>query len=251
MTDGQFFILLPSNASMNLYKDNSLSSFTVELPEMIQLNGNYEVGLQSIIWPKTYYNVPDEISRIEYIGPDGLPDSVRIQPGNYETMQILIEAINEKMNERLGDNILLEYNKISEQVKVNIKNGYKLALYKQLSQMLGFGGKEAIISTTKTSPYVADLSGGIECLYVYASILDYQFVGDTKAKLIKVLPTSGKYGDVTYKSFDVPTYFPVSVSEFQTISIDIRDSAGKKIQFKRGRVVVNLHFRKRQLSYLV
>jgi len=251
MTDGQFFVLLPSNASLDLYTDNALSCYTVQLSERIQLNGEYEVGLQSIIWPKTYYNVPDEISRIEYIGPDKMPDSVRIQPGNYDSMKTLIGAINGKMKERLRDNIKLTFNPISEQVQVDVKNGYKLVLYKQLAQMLGFGDKEVIIASATTSPHVCDLNGGIECLYVYASILDYQFVGDTKAKLLKVLPVTGKYGDIIYNQFVVPTYFPLSVSEFQNIRIDILDSAGRKIQFKRGRVVVNLHFRKKQLSYLV
>lgn len=185
--DGQFFVLLPSNASLDLYADNALSSYTVQLSETIRLNAEYEVGLQSIIWPKTYYNVPDEISRIEYIGPDKIPDSVRIQPGNYDSVKDLIDAINEKMRKRLNDDIKLSYNAISELVQVNVKNGYKLILYKQLAQMLGFGDKEVIIASTKTSPYVCDLNGGIECLYVYASILDYQFVGDTKVKLLKVL----------------------------------------------------------------
>lgn len=251
MTDGHFFVLLPSNASLDLYKDNTLTSYTVQLPERILLNGEYEVGLQSIIWSKTYYNVPDEISRIEYIGPDKIPDSVHIQPGNYSTMQILINAINKKMKERLGENIKLTYNEISEQVQVDVKSGYKLVLYKQLSQMLGFGGKDITISSKKTGPYVCDINGGIECLYIYASILDYQFVGDTKAKLLKVLPATGKYGDTIYNSFDVPTYFPISLSEIQNIRIDILDSAARKVQFKRGRTIVNLHFRKRQLSYLV
>lgn len=56
------------------------------------------------------------------------------------------------------------------------------------------------------------------------------------------------YGDTIFKTFDVPTFYPVGTQQFQDIKIDIRDGSGEKIQFERGRVVVNLHFRRQ--SYL-
>lgn len=251
MAEPHFFMLLPSNASLDLYSDNTLTSYTVHLPETIRLEGEYEVGLQSIIWPRSFYNVPDNISRIDYLNKDGIPDSVRIQPGYYDSMETLISAINAKMKARLTDKITLTFDKISEKVYVSVKNGYRLVLENQLSQILGFGGVDVIISESKSSPYVCDLNAGVECLYVYADILDYQFVGDTKARLLKVIPVVGKYGDIIYNSFDVPTYYPVGTKEFQDVTINIRSSANKKIQFSKGRVVVNLHFRKRQLSYFV
>jgi len=76
-------------------------------------------------------------------------------------------------------------------------------------------------------------------------------VGDIKAKLLKVLPVEGNYGDTIFKTFDVPTYYPIGTKEFQDIKIDIRDDSGRKIQFNSGRVTVNLHFRQRQLPYIV
>jgi len=251
MTEPQFFVLLPSNASLGLYNNNTLTSYTVHLPETILLEGEYEVGLQSIIWPRTFYNITKSSERLYWHQPSGLSDVVLLSIGNYETITSLIDHINDKLKEAVRDNIQLRFNPISEKVYVTVKNGYKTLLPNNLSQILGFGGKEIMITESQYSPFVADLSGGIQCLYIYADIAGYQIVGDTKARLLKVIPIEGKYGDTVYKSFDVPTYNPVGTKEFQDIKIDIRDGSGRKIQFERGRVVVNLHFRQRQLSYLV
>ena len=50
---------LVSNASMNVFKDNTLSSFTNILPEQIDLEGTWEVALSEISYPAMYLNVTD------------------------------------------------------------------------------------------------------------------------------------------------------------------------------------------------
>ena len=251
MEEAQFFLLLPSNASLNLYSDNTLTSYKVQLPEPIILEGEYEVGLQSIIWPRTFNNITESSKRLYYQTPSGLADVVLLSKGYYESMTSLIDHINKQLKEDVADNIHMKFEPQSEKVFVTVKNGYQLLLSNDLSQILGFGNEMKTISQSQYSPFVSDLSGGMQCLYVYSDIVSFQIVGDTKARLLKVLPVEGKHGDTIYRSFDVPTYYPVGTKEFQDIKIDIRDGSGRKIQFQRGRVVVNLHFRKRQLSYLV
>lgn len=251
MEEAQFFLLLPSNASLNLYSDNTLTSYTVHLPEPIILEGDYEVGLQSIIWPKTFNNITENSGRLYYQTPSGSSDAVIISRGYYESMTRLLNQINKQLRENVGDNIHMKFEPQSEKVFVTLKKGYQLILSNDLSQILGFGNERKLVSQSQYSPFVSDLSGGMQCLYVYSDIVSFQIVGDTKARLLKVLPVEGKHGDTIYRSFDVPTYYPVGTKEFQDINIDIRDGSGRKIQFQRGRVVVNLHFRKRQLSYLV
>ena len=55
--------------------------------------------------------------------------------------------------------------------------------------------------------------------------------------------------DVVSKSFDNVQYIPVLHKEFTTIEIDIRDDAGRRVPFERGRVTVTLHFRRRKPSF--
>ena len=57
-----FYLTLPSNSSMDYYKGNSLANFTTQLPNAIDLTGDWEVGLVEIQYPHNWYNVPAEES---------------------------------------------------------------------------------------------------------------------------------------------------------------------------------------------
>ena len=43
-----FYVTLPSNASMNIYPDNKKSNYTTQFNTPIRLDGNYEVALANI-----------------------------------------------------------------------------------------------------------------------------------------------------------------------------------------------------------
>ena len=50
---------LVSNASFQLFLHKTLSSFTNFLPEQLNLDGQWEVGISEISYPSTYQNVTD------------------------------------------------------------------------------------------------------------------------------------------------------------------------------------------------
>ena len=54
-----FTIDLVSNASAQLFPDNTLSSFTNFFPEQLNLDGQYEVAISEITYPSMYQNVTD------------------------------------------------------------------------------------------------------------------------------------------------------------------------------------------------
>ena len=62
------------------------------------------------------------------------------------------------------------------------------------------------------------------------------------------MPLAGNQGDVESKSFDNVQYIPVWYKEFTPIEIYIRDDAGRRVPFERGRVTVTLHPRRRKPS---
>ena len=54
----QFYLTLPSNSSMDLYPDNKISSYKVNLPNTLHLDPlKWEVGLSEIQFVHTWYNV--------------------------------------------------------------------------------------------------------------------------------------------------------------------------------------------------
>ena len=50
--------MLPSNSSMDIYPDNKIPSFRVNLPEMLQVDPEqWEVALKEIQFPHLWYHV--------------------------------------------------------------------------------------------------------------------------------------------------------------------------------------------------
>ena len=54
-----FTIELLSNASAQLFSDNTLSSFTNFLPNQLNLDGQWEVAIAEISYPPMYQNVTE------------------------------------------------------------------------------------------------------------------------------------------------------------------------------------------------
>ena len=57
-TEEGFYVTLPSNASLNVFKNNTSSSYQVDLAQHIDLEGPWEVALAEISYPHTWFNVP-------------------------------------------------------------------------------------------------------------------------------------------------------------------------------------------------
>ena len=55
-----FYLTLPSEASMNVFPNNTLSIYITRLPRPIELMGRWEVGLVEIQYPHTWYNVSED-----------------------------------------------------------------------------------------------------------------------------------------------------------------------------------------------
>lgn len=101
-----------------------------------------------------------------------------------------------------------------------------------------------------TASHVCDLNRGFYSLYVYCSIVEPVVVGDVMAPLIRVVNIGGKEGTFVSRIYQNIQYVPIQTRQFDTVEIDIRNDAGEKISFERGKVVTVLHFRRRKPSYL-
>ena len=64
MTNEEFMLTLPSNASMSCYPQNHPNSFKVLLPKTLELEGEWEASIISIQYPFNWPNFPDEFIAI-------------------------------------------------------------------------------------------------------------------------------------------------------------------------------------------
>ena len=67
-THTSFDLFLQSNASMNMYPSNVISSFTNNFNGNIQLRGEWKVALRTVGYKKTWLNITNR---------DGVPDCDR------------------------------------------------------------------------------------------------------------------------------------------------------------------------------
>jgi hypothetical protein len=136
-------------------------------------------------------------------------------------------------------------NEIEHKIGIAVKKDYKVTISPLLQHMLGF--KQAIFPH---GDHVADVTSGVNSLYVYCPLVEPRMVGDAQVPLLRIVPVEGIDAEMVTRVFDPVQYCPLVLRRFQNVEIDIRDATGVKIPFERGRVVVTLHCRKRKESYL-
>ncbi len=217
--------------------------YHVKLPKTIDLNGMWEVGLYSISYPYTWYTL-SKANHIHVITEAGMSKSISVNYGYYNTMEDLIEAVNDAIKIELETEyvgVKLSYNARTEKVTVHLRDKHKFALIGRMSQLLGFGEEIKLTKTTE-SPYVADLFN-VETIYLYCDIFEPQIVGDSNVRLLKSIPVHGKSGDIISKTSANIQYLPVRTKSFESVEILLRNEAGEPVPFERGKVVVTLHFR--------
>ena len=93
-----------------------------------------------------------------------------------------------------------------------------------------------------TDPY-----RGFNSLYVYCDAAEAIPVGDIKAPRLRVVDAAGNFGDLIHRLYTTPQYAPVSMKEFNTVEIDIRDDTGRPVPFEFGKFVATLHFRRSRI----
>ncbi|GFS36565.1 uncharacterized protein TNIN_389301 [Trichonephila inaurata madagascariensis] len=139
----------------------------------------------------------------------------------------------------------INYNKATKRVKINAIPGSSLHL-ENLGELLGFKCN-AIITGNMKSEFVADAWSNFSVFYVYSDLISPQIVGDTQAPLLRIVRTEDQDGETISQYYDRPQYLPLVRHSFQTIQSELRLNSGDCVPFERGKVIIVLHFRIRQI----
>ena len=115
-----FYRTLPSNSSMNYYPENTLTKYVTKLHSSMSLDGEWEVGLAEISFPRSWYTVNKgggsfDVERIARQTSHGAPyrtiesngnTSFRISTGYYDTVQDVLKAMNDVVSVPTATNLL-------------------------------------------------------------------------------------------------------------------------------------------------
>ena len=255
-SESSFYLICPSNASMNLYSDNTPGEFRINLPKRIKLRGRYEVGLAEISYPVTFETF-DKVSsyRLKTIH-NGRPGSSVLTKTLYLNVEELLDEIIDKIAASQGWHSVshvisrcFTYKKLQNRVTHNLIGGLSVRLSQEVSDLLGYKDSNWI-SSTGCATYPPDIRNGMHQLFVYSNIVEPQLVGDVYAPLLRTVAiaaniTRGAQRETV--AFDSPHYVSVITDEISTIEINIKRDSGENVSFLTGKSVCTLHFRRKTL----
>jgi hypothetical protein len=246
-----FYLTLPSNASQNDYPDNTKTHFKTKLKVPVYLEGTYEVALVELLYPVSWKYRKD--GRIN-IAVDDISIDYKIEFFIYEALPDLILRMNEEFK-LMQISPFIDYLQTTQKIYLFVPENVVFTFFDDVHETFGFSEtkytgltKSKRVTYKSSKPLRTNLSD-ISNFYVYSDIVEYQFVGNEQAPLLRIIPTGDlvKGLNFTSKIFDSPHYIPVARINLDMIEIDIRNHLGLPIYFTSGEVVVKLHFRRKSL----
>lgn len=282
--ESSFVYYLLSNASMNVYPQNKPQQFRTLLPTPLKLEGDWEVGLSTIIYPHNWnqlkfdsyisVSIPFKniASQTEQIKVDTL--KINFTYRQFTDIEELVRILNERVNTAINIELTKSPNKKSVLTqphiydhiefalttthprKLSLKNyGYngelKITLpekqgnEREMWRLLGIDDSISDLFEDSVGNHQASISLHFPSLYVYSPMIEYVGVGDTHAPLFAIVPIRGKIGEIVYERFEKPIYVGLNHNYIAEIEISIKDDTGEDVQFSAGKTILILHFRRR------
>ena len=258
-------VVLPSNASMKNYPDNSLTKFTVQLSQPLNLSeGRWEFGLDEIQFFKSWYNVVDATL---FVKKGAEETRIQLEDGFYNSPELFIKYLNDNIKTRCHNetskHITFKYNEVKRccNLSVTPHKGLSFEMSPNLRYLLGYNNVDINTELQNmsqrypsrgdtASPPVTILGkqsmkvNTIFNLMVYCDIAQSTPVGDTEAPLLRAVPVIGKHWENQCTTFSKIQYVPVSQKLVRSISVYIYTDYGQPVPFTAGRTVVTLQFRR-------
>ena len=277
----QFYIVLPSNSSMQYFADNTTTQFVTKLPREIQLLGDWEVALTEIQIPLTFQHFSDDESEraawVETANPKDKFDlhatfidttgmefqaenTLFVNPGIYTSVENLIDEINnlDSINRHLRLSMqrggFVKISRVCQPRECATKL-HLLGFSDKIWGILGFEEKKKGRNYVMVKDYesvLADRPANLAesfptILMVNGNILEPYITGDVQSRLLRAVPLDVfeyHYGITKVRVFSPAMYLPLLITTFQAIEIDIRDQLGRPIPFSHGTLTVTLHFKR-------
>ena len=254
LAERDFDIILPSNASLRMFPNNTPSSYTIKLQSPVELRGPYMAALDEITLPRCWVNQPDDPdpnNQLSFViaNQDTSLNCV-VRAGHYRSAITLIKELNKIIKpvfkdgprpaygdgQRYGEVFI--YHQAQNKVNISLKSNVTLRLSPRLRRIIGFQGADVLTGPLQVeAQHHVNVNEGLDALYVYVNIIHDRIVGDTTAPLLRMVPIKGEGDNAEsnfHKSFRRLQWVPVKLNAFDVITINIRDGRGNLIPFNPG-----------------
>jgi len=249
-----FHMTLPSNASMDIYPNNTNAQYKTKLPKHIELTGEWQVSLKEISIPMTLVNISPNSYTVQIF--DTTTDRVVVVKSMPSQMYTVISSVTAELTKLTLRNYHIAFRTQLQEgrrwVRLDVNSvRYSIRLNSRLAELLGWYLADRIFERGRHMADVAPTIPGIEQmhnLYVYCDILENVIVGDSSAPLLRIVEvTRDIRRTMIHTIINTPLFAPVQKKSFDTISIWIMTNEGLLAPFPSdvgGKSHVVLEFKK-------
>ena len=237
-------VTLPSNGVD--FPENTTSTYTVKLPGPLTFEGgDWEVGLVDMHYPGAWDNVTNGTITVRHAANG--TKTLEVRQGCYTSFDELIADIHRCFAAaKMGEALTVYYDKVRNKTFLNVRQPRTAINFSNIvCQILGLRVGHFYKTGKHGGLYVPDINRGMSSLYVYANVAEPRPVGDMLAPLLRVIPMdSATRTGVKYVEFKNVQYLPVPNTNTDLINVLIRADTGEEIQFRLGKVVLTVVFRR-------
>ena len=185
---------LVSNASAQLFPDNTLSSFANFLPQQLNLDGQWEVAISELSYLSMYQNVTE--GKLMFFDKKLSKSSefYYLEPDLYSSNTDVVEAMNILTQDRHSHSencIKVKVCRKTQKVEIYLANeGSSLVFFStDLGHIFGSNvGKEFGVLLRGKVPHKPEIAYDIVRIHSFMIMIEYKIVGDTKSPLLRCFP---------------------------------------------------------------
>ncbi|KAL6446795.1 hypothetical protein ACFW04_001315 [Cataglyphis niger] len=267
MREDEFYMILSNNSSMRYFPKNKTTCFTTELPQRVDLHGQWEVALMEIQFPCSFLHIRPGEGLMRFIDITELDKTIKAMKAQvpsviYSTVRDIIKAVNYTA-ESVASHIVWQFETViggkiiiklsCEEEKCAITHYVNFS--DKLQRILGFDELYYLLFFVlpRSRMIIADepasfLRGIPDKLFVYCDICEPYITGDVQSPLLRIVTHDARndyaFASTQIKHFSPAQYIALRQTCFRTIEIDIRDQQGRSIPFEFGTLTVTFHFRR-------
>lgn len=260
MNDNQFYLVLPSNVKTIDNTSNKTSHYTTHLPSSLVLDRSWEVALMEISYPHSWNEDLDpslcwyQTLKVKQGAVDVTTNYCEKNKKSYVSIRSLVKGLNEIKPKSFEGFFKASGEK---QVEIHLAEFEGIHMTKMLADILGFTKQRYLYSDVSENiilgewiiyaENMSDFRQNLNNLFVYSDLVQPSLVGDIMTPLLRTVPVSdeNKNKYIT-KSFEIPRYLPLNTHFLQKIEIYVTNDIGEKVKFQWGKIIVQLHFRKKK-----
>ena len=243
----EFTIDLISNASMEVFGENTMAKFRNQLAQPLVLDGEWQVALSSISFPSNINNVNSNVLVVYKNSGAELDASVnrsehlrKIRKGIYSSLDQLMDELRRIAQfkrfdftfDKITHNLVLQFGANEgfsfENEDVQCILGFKGIKDNSHDGYIHIGYKSHKTLNRHQSDFQVDLTCGSQLIFVYIGVKEFQ----------NITP-------IHHNTFTILDYKLIISNNIQNIKVELRNEAGKLIPFNgTGKGIVSSKFQK-------